>query len=88
MIEKLNLKDLPGWVILTFAAVITFLFASLIEAKNELRRSEVEHKAELAACRSDYQKRVDSDLAEWKANYIALKKEQEEKMKELKKYKR
>ena len=88
MLEKLNLKDLPGWVIVTFSGVIGVLFWLFVKAKDDLRLSEIEHKKELAACREEYQKRVDNDLSEWKASYAALKKEQDEKLNELRKIRR
>jgi len=88
MLEKLNMKDLPGWVIVSFSAVIITLFGLLIKAKDDLRVSDIEHRIDLAKCREDQQKKADGELSEWKAAFAALKKENEEKMSELKKIKR
>ena len=88
MLEKLNMKDLPGWVIVSFSAVIITLFGLLIKAKDDLRVSDIEHRIDLAKCREDQQKKADGELSEWKAAFSALKKETEEKMSELKKIKR
>jgi hypothetical protein len=88
MLEKLNMKDLPGWVILSFSAVIITLFLQLLKAKDELRVSDVEHRIDLAKCREDQQKKADGELSEWKAAFAALKKENDEKMIELKKIKK
>jgi len=85
MLEKLNMKDLPGWVIVSFSVVIVALFWQLVEAKDALRVSDIEHRIDLAKCREDQQKKADGELSEWKAAFAALKKENDERMSELKK---
>jgi predicted DNA-binding transcriptional regulator len=91
MLEKLNLKDLPAWVIVTFAGVIIFLFSLLMSAKDDVRMAEIEKgraiadkEKAIADCEALRRGETEKALAEWKGYYEALKKEQEAKINQLK----
>lgn len=88
MLEKLNLKDLPVWVIVTFSGVIAALFSLLLTAQSDLRKAEAAKERAVAECEAMMRKKVETELAEWKASFAAMKADQEAKLKQLEKIKK